>query len=90
MDFYSAPPVALAHPNPALVSQAADLLAKAERPLIIVGKGAAHARAEEAITKLVENTKLPFLPTPMGMCENEFITMKTSSSFQPKDIPYWR
>lgn len=69
MDFYNAPPVALAHPNPALVSQAADLLSKAERPLIIVGKGAAHARAEEEICKLVENTKLPFLPTPMGMCE---------------------
>lgn len=69
MDFYNAPPVALAYPNPALVSQAADLLSKAERPLIIVGKGAAHARAEEEICKLVENTKLPFLPTPMGMYE---------------------
>uniref|UniRef100_A0A2A4JNL1 2-hydroxyacyl-CoA lyase n=2 Tax=Heliothis virescens TaxID=7102 RepID=A0A2A4JNL1_HELVI len=66
MDFYNAEPVSLAHPNPALVAQAAELLAKAERPLVIVGKGAAHARAEEAITKLVENTKLPFLPTPMG------------------------
>lgn len=66
MDFYNAEPVSLAHPNPSLVAQAAELLSKAERPLVIVGKGAAHARAEEAITKLVENTKLPFLPTPMG------------------------
>nr|XP_049705427.1 2-hydroxyacyl-CoA lyase 1 isoform X2 [Helicoverpa armigera] len=66
MDFYNAEPVSLAHPNPALVAQAAELLSKAERPLVIVGKGAAHARAEESISKLVENTKLPFLPTPMG------------------------
>lgn len=28
--------------------------------------GAAYARAEEGIRKLVEQCKLPFLPTPMG------------------------
>lgn len=66
LDFYNAEPVRLAHPDPALVSQAADLLAKAERPLIIVGKGAAYSRAEDSIIKLVEKTKIPFLPTPMG------------------------
>ncbi|NP_001040193.1 2-hydroxyphytanoyl-CoA lyase [Bombyx mori] len=66
LDYYSADTVKLAHPDPALVDQAAELLSKAERPLIIVGKGAAYGKAEEAIRKLVENTKLPFLPTPMG------------------------
>ncbi|CAG9564743.1 unnamed protein product [Danaus chrysippus] len=66
LDYYSADPVSLAHPNPILVNEAAELLAKAERPLIIVGKGAAYGKAEEAITKLVENIKVPFLPTPMG------------------------
>ena len=30
------------------------------------GKGAAYARAEEAIRKLVDTTGIPFLPTPMG------------------------
>ncbi|XP_073961711.1 2-hydroxyacyl-CoA lyase isoform X2 [Choristoneura fumiferana] len=63
---YNAETVKLAHPDPALVSQAADLLAGAKRPLIIVGKGAAYARAEDALCKLVDETKLPFLPTPMG------------------------
>lgn len=77
MDFYNAPVVSLAHPNPALVAQAADLLVKAERPLVIVGKGAAHARAEEAVTKLVQNTKLPFLPTPMGMCGNKLVRIRS-------------
>ncbi|XP_059052675.1 2-hydroxyacyl-CoA lyase 1 isoform X1 [Achroia grisella] len=66
LDFYNAEPVKLGHPDPELVSQAAELLSRAERPLVIVGKGAAHARAENEITKLIENTKLPFLPTPMG------------------------
>ncbi|KAM3965830.1 LOW QUALITY PROTEIN: 2-hydroxyacyl-CoA lyase [Aphomia sociella] len=66
LEFYNAEPVKMAHPDPELVSRAAELLARAERPLIIVGKGAAHARAEDALTKLVNTTKLPFLPTPMG------------------------
>lgn len=66
LDYYNAGIIRLAHPDPSLVDQAADLLAKAERPLVIVGKGAAYGRAEKAVRKLVENTKLPFLPTPMG------------------------
>lgn len=67
MDYYTTEPVKLAHPDPSLVEEAAALLAKAERPLIIVGKGAAYGRAEEAVRRLVETTKVPFLPTPMGM-----------------------
>ncbi|XP_041982127.1 2-hydroxyacyl-CoA lyase 1 isoform X2 [Aricia agestis] len=66
LDFYNAGPPSLAYPNPALVDRAAELLAKAERPLIIVGKGAAYGHAEDAIRKLVDNTRVPFLPTPMG------------------------
>ncbi|XP_022122283.2 2-hydroxyacyl-CoA lyase 1 isoform X1 [Pieris rapae] len=66
MDFYNAGPLTLAHPDPSLVDRAAEVLSKAERPLVIVGKGAAYGRAEEPIRKLVENTKIPFLPTPMG------------------------
>ncbi|XP_045451713.1 2-hydroxyacyl-CoA lyase 1 [Melitaea cinxia] len=66
LDYYSPEPVRLAHPDPLLVEQAADLLSKAERPLIIVGKGAAYGKAEKVLCKLVENTKIPFLPTPMG------------------------
>ncbi|XP_050666141.1 2-hydroxyacyl-CoA lyase 1 isoform X2 [Leptidea sinapis] len=66
LDYYNAGPLTLAHPDPALVEKAADLLSKAERPLVIVGKGAAYGRAEEALRKLVDDTKIPFLPTPMG------------------------
>lgn len=66
LDYYSPEPVRLAHPDPSLVEQAAELLSKAERPLIVVGKGAAYGKAEEVLCKLVENTNIPFLPTPMG------------------------
>ncbi|XP_058008149.1 2-hydroxyacyl-CoA lyase-like [Hevea brasiliensis] len=48
------------------IEGAAELLRKAERPLIVFGKGVAHARAENELRKLVETTGIPFLPTPMG------------------------
>lgn len=66
LDYYTAPPVQLGYPNPTLVARAAELLAGADRPLVIVGKGAAYGRAEDAVNKLIKTTKLPFLPTPMG------------------------
>uniref|UniRef100_A0A5B6Z7J6 2-hydroxyacyl-CoA lyase n=1 Tax=Davidia involucrata TaxID=16924 RepID=A0A5B6Z7J6_DAVIN len=48
------------------IEKAVSLLRHAERPLIVFGKGAAIARAENALKKLVESTGIPFLPTPMG------------------------
>ncbi|XP_061337364.1 2-hydroxyacyl-CoA lyase [Gastrolobium bilobum] len=48
------------------ISEAVSLLKHAERPLIVFGKGAAYARAEEPLRKLVQTTGIPFLPTPMG------------------------
>uniref|UniRef100_A0A5B6Z8P5 2-hydroxyacyl-CoA lyase n=1 Tax=Davidia involucrata TaxID=16924 RepID=A0A5B6Z8P5_DAVIN len=48
------------------MEKAVSLLRHAERPLIVFGKGAAIARAENALKKLVESTGIPFLPTPMG------------------------
>lgn len=51
---------------PEKVSEAVALLAGAKRPLIVVGKGAAYARAEDQVRALIEKSGLPFLPTPMG------------------------
>ncbi|KAL5743378.1 hypothetical protein ACOSQ2_026494 [Xanthoceras sorbifolium] len=48
------------------VERAVSLLREAQRPLIVFGKGAAYARAEGELKKLVETTGIPFLPTPMG------------------------
>jgi 2-hydroxyacyl-CoA lyase 1 len=48
------------------IEKAVSLLRGAERPLIVFGKGAAYARAEDELKKLAESTGIPFLPTPMG------------------------
>jgi 2-hydroxyacyl-CoA lyase 1 len=48
------------------VERALDALRSAERPLVIVGKGMAYARAEDEVRKFIERTKVPFLASPMG------------------------
>src|SRR6195256_558359 len=53
-------------PAPAAVKRALDVLKGAKRPLIILGKGAAYAQADDAIRALVEKTGIPFLPMSMG------------------------
>lgn len=44
----------------------AALIKSAEAPLVVVGKGAAYARAEGVLRQLIDSTHLPFLPSPMG------------------------
>lgn len=48
------------------IQDIAQALKDASAPLVVIGKGAAYARAEEQIRALITNTGLPFLPTPMG------------------------
>ncbi|TFF17838.1 oxalyl-CoA decarboxylase [Jiella endophytica] len=53
-------------PGPDAVSRAIDVLKGAERPLIILGKGAAYAQADEAIRALIEESGIPYLPMSMA------------------------
>jgi len=53
-------------PAPAAVRRALDLLKGAKRPLIILGKGAAYAQADDQIRALVEKSGIPFLPMSMA------------------------
>ncbi|HLL26772.1 MAG TPA: oxalyl-CoA decarboxylase [Xanthobacteraceae bacterium] len=53
-------------PAPAAVKRALDVLKSAKRPLIILGKGAAYAQADDAIRAFVEKTGIPFLPMSMA------------------------
>src|ERR1700736_5803224 len=53
-------------PAAAAVKRALDVLKSAKRPLIILGKGAAYAQADEAIRALVEKSGIPFLPMSMA------------------------
>jgi oxalyl-CoA decarboxylase len=53
-------------PAPAAVKRALDVLKGAKRPLIILGKGAAYAQADDAIRSFVEKSGIPFLPMSMA------------------------
>ncbi len=53
-------------PAPAAVRRALDVVKGAKRPLIILGKGAAYAQADDAIRTLVEKSGIPFLPMSMA------------------------
>ncbi len=53
-------------PAPAAIKRALDVLKSAKRPLIILGKGAAYAQADEEIRAFVERSGAPFLPMSMA------------------------
>src|SRR4030088_3316597 len=53
-------------PAPDAVKRALDVLKSAKRPLIVLGKGAAYAQADDDIRALVEKSGIPFLPMSMA------------------------
>lgn len=53
-------------PNADAIARAAELLASAKRPAILLGKGAAYAQVEELLTTLVGKYKIPYLATSMA------------------------
>ena len=53
-------------PSPDSIKRALDVLKSAKKPLIILGKGAAYAQADDALRAFVEKTGAPFLPMSMA------------------------
>src|ERR1700685_1022408 len=53
-------------PAPTAVDRALEMLRGAKRPLIILGKGAAYAQADDDIRAFVEKSGVPFLPMSMA------------------------
>lgn len=53
-------------PSSEAVSRAVDLLKGAKRPLIVLGKGAAYAQADDAVRTFVEKSGIPYLPMSMA------------------------
>ncbi|MCG6952308.1 MAG: oxalyl-CoA decarboxylase [Betaproteobacteria bacterium] len=53
-------------PAPDSVQRALALLKGANKPLIILGKGAAYAQADAEIRALIEKTGIPYLPMSMA------------------------
>lgn len=50
----------------ARILEIATAIKAAKAPLVVIGKGAAYAKAEQAIRELIDRSRIPFLPTPMG------------------------
>ena len=53
-------------PSPEAVARAIDVMKSAERPLIVLGKGAAYDQSDDVIRELVEKSGYPFLPMSMA------------------------
>ncbi|MEP6356684.1 MAG: oxalyl-CoA decarboxylase [Hyphomicrobiales bacterium] len=53
-------------PAPDAVQRAIDVMRGAKKPLIILGKGAAYAQADDDIRALVEKSGFPYLPMSMA------------------------
>jgi acetolactate synthase-1/2/3 large subunit len=49
-----------------VLTEAADMLRRAGRPLLLIGAGANRKRASSALTRFVEETGIPFFNTQMG------------------------
>jgi oxalyl-CoA decarboxylase len=59
-------PCAPQRPAEAQVERAMSLLASARKPVIILGKGAAYAQADERVKQFVEQSGVPFFPMSMA------------------------
>lgn len=53
-------------PAPEAVTRAAQLIAGADRPALLIGKGAAYARVEDLLKQLVDKAGIPYLPMSMA------------------------
>ncbi|MEM6905295.1 MAG: oxalyl-CoA decarboxylase, partial [Pseudomonadota bacterium] len=53
-------------PSASSVARAIEVMRSAERPLIIIGKGAAYDQSDETIQAFVEKSGYPFLPMSMA------------------------
>ena len=61
----SEPEISRPHPDPTALEAVADMLTEAERPLVIMGKGAGWAEAGLPLQRLVDRG-IPFVSSPMG------------------------
>jgi tartronate-semialdehyde synthase len=65
-DTYAPLPVSRPAATPAQVEKALDMMARAERPLIVAGGGVVNADASDLLVELAETLGVPVVPTLMG------------------------
>jgi thiamine pyrophosphate-dependent acetolactate synthase large subunit-like protein len=59
------PEIAVPHPDPNAIDRIAEMLAGAQRPLVMIGKGAGWSDAGDALGRLVAHG-IPYVASPMG------------------------
>jgi len=59
-------PAPAQRPSDDAVARAVEVLKGAKKPLIILGKGAAYAQADDAVREFVETSGYPYLPMSMA------------------------
>ncbi|TCD53626.1 oxalyl-CoA decarboxylase [Alloscardovia theropitheci] len=53
-------------PSDESISRAINIIKNSQKPLVIVGKGAASARAEKEVKELIDTLNVPYLPMSMA------------------------
>ena len=53
-------------PNPKMISQAAELIRKSNKPILYVGGGIIHSKANQELFELATKFKIPVVTTLMG------------------------
>lgn len=53
-------------PNAGSIARAVDIISKAKRPAVLLGKGAAYAQVDDKIKTLIETYKIPYLSMSMA------------------------
>lgn len=74
-----------------MIEQAVEVLKNAKKPLMIIGKGASIAHAEDQVSEFVKSTKIPYLPMSMakGLLPDdspECVAAARSLSFKESDV----
>lgn len=59
-------PAPLSLADPKEISKACQALCVCKAPLVIVGKGMQISHAEKEVSRFIESTGFPFIPSPMG------------------------
>lgn len=59
-------PAPAMEPSDEAIARAVEVLKSAKQPAILIGKGAAYAKAEDQIRDFVESTNIPFVPMSMA------------------------
>ncbi|MEM8950427.1 MAG: oxalyl-CoA decarboxylase [Pseudomonadota bacterium] len=59
-------PAPAQRPAPEAIDRAIEVIKSAKKPLIILGKGAAYAQADDAVCAFVETSGIPYLPMSMA------------------------